>query len=299
MGAGEETLKGAAGGAATGAMIGSIVPGIGTGIGAGVGGIAGGLAGYFGGRGGDPKEKRGNFALDGYEQRRDGLNSEMGRALGVDAPRSQAAQISPMAHARGGYEWQQGQRRLAGMLEAQARGEGPSLVQRQFDSANQANIAAQASQAASGRGNQGLANLVAAQGIGSGTQQLAGQAATARMQEQMNAQGMLAGVLGQARGQDIGVNQFNAAQRNQAALQQAGFQQQANLANQDAILRNRAQQQQYAQSLRDLELRNALAQQQGNMNYALGQGPTLGDQLLAGGTNALAYGFSSGAFGKG
>lgn len=297
MSQGEEAFKGAAGGAATGAALGSIVPGIGTGIGAGVGAVAGGLAGWFGGSD-DPKEKRSNFELDDYAGRRDRLNGEIAGAMGVGTPMARAARMNPFERAGDGAQFRLGQEQLIGQLQAQAAGQGPSLAQAMFDRANQSNIAAQTSLARTGRGNTALAGRMAAQNIGAGVQGFAGQAAQARMQEQDNARQMLAGVLGQARGQSIGAAQFDAGQANQRAMQLAGFQQQTNLANQDAELRNRAQQQQYANALRDLELRNALAQQSGSSAFALGQGPTLGDQLMAGGTNALAMAYSSGAFGK-
>lgn len=301
MSAGGDATKGALGGAATGATIGSVIPGVGTAVGAGAGALIGGLSGYFGHDGTpDPRKDRSNYQLAGFSERQAGLNSAIAGAQGVSAPQVEGAQIGAFQRGGNGGAFRAGQQQLIGQLQAQANGRGPSLADAQFRSALDSGVAAQYAQANSGRASGGLAGLQAAQNIGGMTQSLAGQAAQARMQEQLSARQQLAGVLGQARSQELSATQFDAGQYNQREMQQAGYNQQANLANQDAILRNRAQQQQYEQGLRDLELRNALAQQSGNISYATGaaNGPSLGDRILAGGTNALAMGFSSGAFGK-
>lgn len=301
MGQGGEAAKGALGGAATGATIGSILPGPGTAIGAGAGALIGGLSGWFGGGDEyDPRKDKDNFRLAGFEDRQSGLNSAIAGAQGVSAPMAQSAQIGQFQRGGLGGPFRGGQQQLIGQLQQQANGEGPSLATAQFNTALDSGVAAQNAQANSGWASGGLAGLQAAQNIGGMTQNLAGQASQARMQEQLSARQQLAGVLGQARSQELSGSQFDAGQYNQRAMQQAGYDQQTGLANQDATLRNRAQQQQYEQGLRDLELRNALAQQNGNISYATGQapmGPSMGDQILAGGTNALAMGFSSGAFG--
>lgn len=295
MGQGEETAKGALGGAATGATIGSVVPGVGTLIGGGAGAVIGGLAGYFGSSP-DPREDQNNFLLPGYDERRRGVNGEISLAGLAKSPQAQAAQAGQFQNGSFGGQYRDGQNQLIGQLQAQANGQGPSLATAQFNRSLEQGVAAQQAQANTGRGNTALAARQAAQNIGGLTQGLAGQASQARQQEQLSARQQLAGVLGQARGQEIGASQFNAAQQNQRLLANANFQQDANLSNQSAFLQNSAQQNQYGLGLRDLELRNAQLQQAGQTAYATGQGPTLGDQILSGGTTALGYGFSSGAF---
>lgn len=127
---------------------------------------------------------------------------------------------------------------LAGQLAAQAAGQGPSVAGAQFKAAADTNLAQQQALAASGRGgNAAMAGRQAAQNASGFNQQAAQGAATARMQEQMNAQSMLGNVLNQGRGSDIGL-----------ATSQAGFNQQTGLANQGAL--------------------NSFALQQGNMNQA-------------------------------
>jgi hypothetical protein len=133
------------------------------------------------------------------------------------------------------------------------------------------------------------------------TQDLAGQAAQARIQEQLMARQQLAGVLGQARGQELAGRQFDVGQANQRLLAQSQLQQQANLSNLDAYLHNQALQNQYGLGLRELELANARAQQAGLSGYsgarlAAADQNTLGTQFLSGGGGMLAQGFASGRF---
>lgn len=114
------------------------------------------------------------------------------------------------------------QQNLIGQLALQASGRGPSVAGAQLQQASQANQAATFAQLASARGaaagNPGLARN--AMNTSANIQaQTARDAAVARMQEQMNAQGALAGTLNQARGADIGL-----------ATSQAGLQQQSNMA---------------------------------------------------------------------
>lgn len=106
-----------------------------------------------------------------------------------------------------GYQDQtrQAQMGLMQQLQAQARGEGPSLAQLQLQRGQESAMANAMAMGASQRGaNQAgaLRNIGAQQ---AGIQQgLAADSAALRLQEQMQAQQMLAGLTGQMRGQDIG-----------------------------------------------------------------------------------------------
>lgn len=278
-------LQGATGGAMGGAAIGGPIGGV-------IGGAVGGLAGLLGGSG---PQKR-DYMLPGFDERQRRLNEAISGAGGVGAPTAQAAQIGPMGQAGMGGEFRGGQQQLIGQLQQQAMGQGPSLAQMQFDRNLDQGIAAQIAAARSGVGNASAANRGAAQNIGGLTQDLAGQAAQARMQEQLMARQQLAGVLGTARGQEMQGSQFNVGQQNQGTLAQAGFDQQTSLANQDAYLRNQQLQNQYGLGLRELELQNAMQQRQGLAGFSGGQQNMTGTQFLSGGAGALTQAIGQGRF---
>ncbi len=277
-------LQGAAGGAALGSTFGPM------------GTIAGGaIGGLLGGFGGSSQPRQEDFMLPGFQERQGSLNQAISSAGQVRAPSAQAAQIGQFGQAGMGGDFRTGQGQLIGQLQQQAMGQGPSLATGQFNQALGAGMASQNALANTGTGNAALAGRQAAQNIGGMTQDLAGQAAQARMQEQMQARQQLAGVLGQARAQEMQGSQFNTGQLNQRLLAQAGFDQQTGLANMDAILRNQALQNQYGLGLRGLELQNARAQQGGLMGFAGSQQPNqIGTQLLSGGGAALASQFGQG-----
>ena len=109
-------------------------------------------------------------------------------------------------------QFRQGQTDLVGQLQQQAMGQGPSVAQGAFNQANDQNIANANAMAASARGNinPAMVQRLAMQNQAQGAQNLAGQYATARAGEQVAAQDCLAGVLGNARGQDIGAAGQNA-----------------------------------------------------------------------------------------
>ncbi len=112
------------------------------------------------------------------------------------------------------------QAQLAQMLHAQASGQtagaGELAVNRQVGQAN----AAQQAQAMMARGqNSALAQRGAARNTADIGVNGAGQAAIAQMGDQQNAQQQLAGLLGNMRGQDIGIGQGN----QQAQLSQTGM----------------------------------------------------------------------------
>ncbi len=134
----------------------------------------------------------------------------------IDDPR--AAIINQAAQA----QFRTQQQNLIGQLALQASGRGPSVAAAQLQQASQANQAATFAQLASARGaaagNPGLARN--AMNTSSNIQaQTSRDAAVARMQEQMNAQGRLGDTLSQARGADINL-----------ATSQAGLDQAATLA---------------------------------------------------------------------
>lgn len=140
---------------------------------------------------------------------------------------------------------------LASALQAQAAGQGPSLAQSQLQQGTDRNIAQALAMQASMRGQtagQGLRNI--AQQTSQLNSQAARDSAALRMQEQMNAQQQLAGVLGQGRSADIGL-----------ATSQAGLTQQAGLANMDA--KNQANLQQ-GQLNQGVQLANVQSQNQTN-----------------------------------
>lgn len=89
-------------------------------------------------------------------------------------------------------------------LQAQARGEGPSIAQAQLQQATDQNVANTMALAASGRGAGAGGVAYNAQNQGAAARQkMAGDSGMLRLQEQMQAQNMLADVSGQMRGQDL------------------------------------------------------------------------------------------------
>lgn len=155
------------------------------------------------------------------------------------------------------------QANLINRLEALSSGQGPSLAQAQLNEATDRNIASQQSFAQSGRGNQSFANLIAANNIQNLGQSAAQQSVGARIAEQQMALQALGGAIQQGRASDEATNAFNA--------QQANFIAEANLT---AKLK--------AMGLQDDAILNILAQ----MRQAQAM-PSLGDQILAGGSGAL------------
>lgn len=241
-----DAFKGGAGGALAGGAIGGP-------LGAGIGGVVGGLAGYFGGQERNPYEER----LSGFAN----------RAGGMQAPQRGAA-------AQGAYSSFRGnQADFIKMLEAQARGEGPSLAGEQLKAATDRNQRQAQSLAAGAQGpNAALAQFQAQAQGGQMAQQAAQDAAQARIAEIYNAQQQLGINIHGARGADEGMNQFNASAQNQqmdanlqAKLQTLGIKTEA--------------------ELQALMAAGGLAGQ-----------PGLGDQILAGG--AGMFGFAAGQKGN-
>lgn len=120
---------------------------------------------------------------------------------------------------------------LVSQLQQQAAGQGPSLADMQLRQGADRNLSNAIAMQASQRGGMagGLAMRNIAQQRADLGQQLAAQSGMQRLQEQQQAQQMLGGISGGARGQDIGL-----------ASTQAEMQQQAALANQNAALQQQA-----------------------------------------------------------
>lgn len=124
----------------------------------------------------------------------------------------QGAQTDPNRMA--GPEFRQAQLNLMQQYQDQAAGRGDSLAQLQLQKGTDANIAQQMSMAQSMRGAGGpAAQRQAMMNAANAQQGMAGDAAMLRLQEQMQARAALAGLAGQARGQDMGQMGMNDATR--------------------------------------------------------------------------------------
>lgn len=141
---------------------------------------------------------RGAADIYGYQQSRDQF---------AQGARDAAARAGPQIATAQQDQFRAGQLGLMGQLQDQAAGRGPSLAQMQLQQAsdrNMANALALGATQASGTRGAGALRAIAGQQAGIG-QQLAADSAMMRLQEQQQAQGMLAGLMSGARGQDIGL----------------------------------------------------------------------------------------------
>jgi hypothetical protein len=117
------------------------------------------------------------------------------------------------------------QNAFAQALQTQMNGGGPNLAATQLANATGQNVANQAALMASQRGSGSNAGLIARQAAQQGgalQQNAAGQAAQLRAQQQLAAQGQLAGTYGQIgteQGQNLATNQQALASQNQATNQ--------------------------------------------------------------------------------
>jgi hypothetical protein len=249
MGNWNQAAQGAAGGAAAGAAFGP--------YGAAIGGVAGGALGYFGG---DSSSKPG-----GYDQRDADLWNQINRAQNRGG-----VELGQNERSAGGAEFRSGQQDLIRQLQAQARGQGPSLAGMQAYATMDRGMAQQQSLAAGAApGNEALAARQAMQNSGQLGANTAMTAAQGRVAEQMSAQQQLGGVLQGARGQDINNEQFNAGWTNNRNLSQAQL-----------LMQQRQLNDQYSLGLRGYELQNG-------MGY-MSTPNTLGTQTMSGGANLLA-----------
>ena len=154
-----------------------------------------------------PDADRSAFQLGGYQQRGDWLNQQAQGAQGRQAPQAMDS------------SFRASQQDLINRLGRQMSGQD-SLSALQLRDATDANIAQQRSQAASASpGNAAMAQRLAMQNTGRMNQGFGAQAAQLGIQERNAAANALAGVAGQARGQDLQNNEFNTT----AQLQQRGM----------------------------------------------------------------------------
>jgi hypothetical protein len=239
MGNWEQALQGGVGGAMAGSAFGP--------PGTAVGGLLGVGLGLFGG--GDPNQ-----------QYRDQMAEYARYVQGRETPMLGPASLGQLSGFRGN------QADLVAMLEAQARGEGPSLAGQQLQAGmDRAGRQAQGMAAGARGPNAALGQFQAQQTMGDLGAQANQQAAMARIQEQYNAQNQLGLTLHGARGQDEAMSQFNAGQQNQFAM-----------ANQDATLRG--------WGLNDSAVLGALGGAGG-----MQRGAGLGESVYAGGANWLGF----------
>lgn len=117
----------------------------------------------------------------------------------------QADQMMGYANPNAQAQSAQQQQAFVNALQAQASGQGPSVAGSMLNQALTNQTAQTNALAASQRGNANpaLAMRLAMQNNANAGQSTAAQAAIARQQEQLNAQGMLGSALGQMRGQDL------------------------------------------------------------------------------------------------
>jgi hypothetical protein len=180
---------------------------------------------------------RNNFNLPGAGDRANHLN-QLANDYGN--------RVAPQA---GDSAFRNDQAALINRLRNQMNG-ADSLAQMQFRRATDANTAQQRSLAAgAGPGNAAMMARLASQNIGRMNQGYGQQAAMLGIQERNAAANALGGVAGQARGQDLGLSQFNAG----AKMQQTQMNDQA------------------AAAARQQELANAQLMQQGSMGYESNQ----------------------------
>lgn len=114
---------------------------------------------------------------------------------------------------------------LADALEAQARGEGPSLAENQLRQANERSLANQLALAAStrGRSNPAATARQVLQNQAQNNQVTNAQVADARIQEQLNAQQMLGNLSTQLREQDAAAQNNAISQNAQFLAERAGI----------------------------------------------------------------------------
>jgi hypothetical protein len=233
--------QGAIGGAEAGAFAGP--------WGMAIGGGIGGLMGLLGGNG-----------QQGYQDQLKQLAAGYGKRT--------APQMTAQLGQTSGFR--QNQAGLITQLEAMSRGEGPSAAAIQMREAMDRAASQQTSLAAgaAGRGaNAGAAARNAMNNTAGIQAQGARDTAAIRAQEQMAAVGQLSQTLGQARGADESMSQFNAGQQNDASR-----------ANMSAVLQQLG--------LNDESQLRALMMAMG------GAGPGMGASIMAGGANAFMPGLN-------
>lgn len=174
-----------------------------------------------------------NKGKESGEDKYNGFESQIGtnaqKFSNVAAPTAQAATINT----GNSDQDRASQLGFQNQLQQQALGNGPSLAKGILQQGADRTLAGQAALAASapsGGSNPALAARQLQTQAVLGNQNVAQQASQAKVQEQLNAQAQLGGVLNNTRAQDIGI-----------ATSQAGLNQQTNLANQDASIATNGQ----------------------------------------------------------
>ncbi len=190
-----------------------------------------------------------NAALAGAMNRQTPTMSAAGMGSGATIDQVQSGQARDQLQA------------LADALRARSQGQAPSLAELQMRQGLDQSIASQRSLALSQRGmSRAAANRLASQGIAGAQLGAASNAAMLRAAEQAQVEQALGGVLSGMRGQDIGVATSQAGLRQDASKTNAGFKQQANLANQAAEFTNRGQMDAATQGYLGMGYGNELAQ---------------------------------------
>lgn len=193
------------------------------------------------------------------------LSGNMAGITQTQGPRT-APQAGPAALAQtSGFR--DNQQELISRLEALSKGQGPSLAAEQLRQATDRNMKQQASIAQTGRGNAALAGITASNASGALGAQAGSDAAVARIAEQQMALQQLGGAIGQGRGQDQDLSQFNALQTN--------YRDQFNI---EAQLR--------ARGLDDAAIQAIMAMKMASAQNA--QQNSFGNQLMSGGAGLLA-----------
>lgn len=206
------------------------------------------------------------------------IQGQLGGVGGRQAPQVGGAQLNSSQQNQFRGQQQTLAQQLAAISGGQQMGAGEMATRRQF----QQGLAAQLAQSQMARGYAApSAARAAARNVGNMTVDASGQSAQAALQDQTQARGLLAQLLGQGREQDIGV-----------AGQNAQLSQQADLANQAAKLQQ--------MGMNDAAIASYLGQLYGvdaaEMGAKLGilqgnqqQQGYLGDLLQMGGTLGAAY----------
>lgn len=214
-----------------------------------------------------------NARLQGGDWMREYMRGQLGGVGSRQAPQVGGAQVASGPQGQFRNQQQQLAGQLQGVASGQQMGAGEMAVRRQMQQA----MAQQVAQSRMARGgNAAIAARAGARAMGDLGVNAAGQSAQAAMGDQAQARGLLAGVLGQGREQDIGL-----------ASQNAQLQQQAALANQAAKLQQMGMNdEQIARLLGQMygvdaaEMQGQLGLMQGNQQ----QTGIFGDLLQTGGT---------------
>lgn len=235
-----------------------------------------------------------NFQLQGADQLRSYAMGQLGGVQGRQAPNATAQQLAAAAQLSGGPQDQVRGRmmsladQMGAVAGGQQAGAGELAVRRQANQAA-ANQFAQMNMARGG--NAAGAARAAARQLGDLGTNASGMASTAALNDQTNARGQLAGLLGNTRGQDLDFAGQNAQLLQQRNLMQGQFGQQTSLANQQAALQQRGMNDQYGLGLMGQYANLSQAELQARMARA-GLMPQdngrFGDLLQAGGTMGAA-----------